>query len=121
MPVIPTFMLRRLYVTGSLQNTSDGFQASIRNTLAPGTIVGLGPVTVSDVVYDAELITVQMYDEQFPAAEITSDAPLRFEMNSTAVLSVRAPSLPAGAHQISIVTMTREAGELNIQAKDTVE
>ena len=120
MPAIPTFMLKRLYVTRSLINTDDGFQTSIRNTLAPGTIVGLGPVTVDDSVYDATVITVQMGNEDRPAAEITPDAPLRFSMNSTAVLRIKAASLLAGTHRLSIVTMTREAGELQIEATDTI-
>ena len=120
MPVIPTFMLKKLYVTRSLMNTDDGFQTSIRNTLAPGTIVGLGPVIVDDNVYDATSITVQMGDEERPAAEITPDAPLRFGMNSTAVLRIKAASLPVGTHRLSIVTMTREAGELRIEATDTI-
>ena len=94
MPAIPTFILKKLYVTRSLKNTNDGFQTSIRNTLAPGTIVGLGPVTIDDDVYDATAITVQMMgDEERPAAEITPDAPLRFSMNSTAVLRIKAASL----------------------------
>lgn len=121
MAVIPTFMLKKLYVAGSLRNTESGFQLSIKNTLAPGTIVGLGPITVDDAAYDATVITVEMDDEEGSASEITPDAPLPFRMSSTATLRVEAASLPAGTHHISIVTMTREAGKLAIQATDAIE
>jgi hypothetical protein len=118
MPIIPSIMLKRLYVNGSLENTDDGFQLAIRNTLAAGTIVGLGPVTVDGVAYDANAITVDMLGAQRPAAEITPDASLRFNMATTAIIAVKAAPLPQGIHEISVATDTREAGRLVIQARD---
>ena len=118
MPVIPTFILKRLYVVGSLANTEDGFRLSIRNTLAPGTIVGLGPITVDESAYDPAAITVQMGDQEWAAPQISPENPLRFAMNSTAILKVKGKPLPSGMHRISIVTHTREAGELEIEAQD---
>jgi hypothetical protein len=120
MPIIPSIMLKRLYVAGSLKNAGDGFQLAIRNTLAAGTIIGLGPVTVDGTKYDAGAITVEMLGTQRSASAITSDASLRFNMGTTAVVSVKADPLPQGAHEISIVTDTREAGKLVIPARDTI-
>ena len=119
MPIIPSIMLKRLYVTGSLENTDDGFQLALRNTLAAGTITGLGPVTVDGVQYDTSAITVEMLGDQWPASEITPDASLRFNMATTATIAVKAAPLPQGTHEIAITTDTREAGRLVIQATDS--
>ena len=119
MPIIPSIMLKRLYVSGSLKNTDDGFQLAIRNTLAAGTIIGLGPVTVDGVEYDASAITVEMLGDQWPASEITPGTSLRFNMATTATIAVKAAPLPQGIHEIAITTDTREAGRLVIQATDS--
>ena len=119
MPIIPSIMLKRLYVTGSLVNTDDGFQLAIRNTLAAGTIIGLGPVTVDGVAYDADAISVDMLGVRRSATEVTPDASLRFNMATTATIAVKAAPLPQGIHEIAITTDTREAGRLVIQVTDS--
>ena len=43
--MIPTFLLKKLYVKGSFRNTPTGFQLSLRNTLAPGTLIGTLPAS----------------------------------------------------------------------------
>ena len=112
-------MLKRLYVSGSLKNTDDGFQLAIRNTLAAGTIIGLGPVTVDGVEHDASAITVEMLGDQWQATDITPASSLRFNMATTATIAVKAIPLPQGIHEIAITTDTREAGRLVIRATDS--
>ena len=48
MPGLPADMIRRLYQKGSLRNTKDGFEVTLLNTLAPGTVIGLGPIEVDN-------------------------------------------------------------------------
>jgi hypothetical protein len=114
-------MLNKLYVAGSLKNNDDGFEVSIRNTLAPGTIVAVGSITVDETAFGVECITVQLGKEIRPGPDIKPDLPLRFTVGSTATLRVTAPPLEAGKHQITISTLTKEAGELRIQAADGIE
>jgi len=120
MPLIPSIMLKRLYVRGSLQNTADGFQLAIRNTLAAGTIVALGPITVDSTTYEAQAIAVEMGGVRMQASEITAAAPQRFNMGTTAIIRIKANALPDGPHEISITTDTREAGRLVIESNDSI-
>ncbi len=46
MPTIPSMLLKKLYQKGSLKNTESGFEFALKNTLAPGTIVGLRTLVV---------------------------------------------------------------------------
>ena len=43
---VPNFLLRRLYVKGSLQPTAEGFQFQIRNRLGSGYARRLFPLTL---------------------------------------------------------------------------
>jgi hypothetical protein len=43
---IPEFMLKALYVRGSLQKTDDGFEFQLKNDLGPARIVGALPLQV---------------------------------------------------------------------------
>jgi len=54
MAAVPAFMLKKLYLRGSLKNTADGFQFQIRNTLAPGTISAVFPVSIDGVGYSLD-------------------------------------------------------------------
>ncbi|MEE8392103.1 MAG: hypothetical protein V3S14_15085 [Anaerolineae bacterium] len=39
MPAIPPFVLKKLYVKGSLRAEADGFALDLKNSIAPASIV----------------------------------------------------------------------------------
>ena len=49
MVTVPGFLLRRLYLKGSLRNTSSGFEFQLRNRLGSGYAHKLLPLTVDGV------------------------------------------------------------------------
>ena len=93
---------------------------SLRNVLAPGTITGIGPIIVDGSHCDPEAIAVQTQEGSRPLVEITAANPMRFNLNATATLVVRGPQLASGAHDITIVIVTKEGGELRLQVGDTI-
>ena len=44
MAKIPEFLLRALYVKGSLRNNEDGFQFQLKNEIGPARIIGARPL-----------------------------------------------------------------------------
>jgi hypothetical protein len=46
MAKIPDFLLRALYVKGSLRNNNDGFEFQMRNELGPVRIIGARPLLI---------------------------------------------------------------------------
>jgi hypothetical protein len=118
---IPAFLLTRLYVRGSLQNTSTGFELTIQNTLAPGTIVGLAPLQVDGSDYPLETISAVLADgTQVPALEVSADSPVRFTIGDKVTIRVNAEPLPPGTHRLTISPKTKEAGPLCIQVEDRI-
>ena len=60
MPGVPKFILRRLYVKGSPQNTPIGWRFTIKNTLGSGHAHGLAPHRIDET-------------EEIPMARTTFD------------------------------------------------
>lgn len=120
MPAIPAFMLKKLYVKGSLSNVEGGFQLSLKNTLAPGTIVGFKPLVVDGREYPPERITVTSGAKSVSAHEIGPDRPYPFPVGGTATVHVSGEPLAAGEHALTIAVETREVGELKIEVSDSL-
>ncbi len=120
MPGLPAFVLKKLYVKGSLKNTDEGFVLSIRNTLAPGTITGIAPLQVDGQSYPLEKISLQVGEASLPASEISVSAPYQFPLNATATIRVAGEALASGAHQVVITVKSQEVGELKISVSDTL-
>ena len=121
MASVPAFLLKKLYVKGSLKNTPEGFQLTIQNTLAPATIVGLVPLQVDGVDHALEKTKITLPDgTQVSPSEVSADSPRRFGINDKVTIHVQAPSLTPGMHKLTISTKTKEAGLIQISTEDIV-
>ncbi len=120
MPAVPTFILKKLYVAGSLQNTAEGCQLQIKNTLAPGTIIGVNALTVDGVSYKPDTLDLVKDGARRSAAEISGQRPAAFNVNDIVTIVVRGVTLAPGEHRIGLDIMTREAGRLNWEISDRV-
>ena len=121
MPAVPSFLLKKLYLQGSLRNIERGFEFRIKNTLAPGTIVGLTSLKVDGREVPLERVTVAWEGREARAAEVSPERPFPFDVNMEAALRVEGEQLTAGSHQISFTVVTKEVGELTIPIADSVQ
>lgn len=120
--MIPTFLLKKLYVKGSFKNTPTGFQLALQNTLANGTLIGVGTIHIDgrEILPDKIFITV---GDQAPvrASDIALATPRVFPLNTTVTFRVEDQPLAPGAHHVTFAVNTKEAGELKIDAEDSIE
>jgi hypothetical protein len=118
---IPPFLLQKLYVKGSLKKTASGFELTIQNTLAPGTIVAFSPLQVDGVDCPLENTSAILPDgSKSSALNVSAESPLRFGINDKVKIEVQGQPLTPGTHKLTISAKTREAGLLQIPATDTV-
>lgn len=121
MSSLPAFLLKRLYVKGSLKNTATGFELTIQNTLAPGTIVALDPLQVDGISYPLEQTTATLPNgAKVSATELSAASPQRFGVGDRVTIHIQAQPLAAGVHRLIISPRTMEAGLLQIVAEDAV-
>jgi hypothetical protein len=120
MPAIPAFLLKKLYVKRSLKNTDAGVELEIKNNLAPGTIVGGSPLVIDGTEYPLT-DTFAVSDEGERAfSDVSKSNPLIFGINKSIIIRLKDVQLEPGSHRIRIPVLTREAGELKIEVKDTI-
>jgi hydroxymethylglutaryl-CoA reductase (NADPH) len=117
---VPSFLLRKLYVKGSLKATEDGFQFALRNNLAPGSIIGLAPLTIDDTSYPPEAITIKGPAGEWRGDEINSRNPLNFGLNVQVTVTVQGEKPAPGEHHVVFAVLTREVGRIEIDLTDTL-
>jgi len=118
MPTVPAFLLKKLYVKGSLKTTDEGSMLTIRNTLAPGTITRISPVVIDGEEYALDQISVSQGNSRRPASEITAKSPFAFGLNAIAEIWIAGANLEPGKHSLAVTVTAKEVGELKIQIED---
>ncbi len=115
---IPSMLLRQLYTNNSLKNVDGGVQFALKNRLSDGEFSELTAIKIDGSEVPAALVSVDLGDGQFVAADSVRDVsfPLR------KVLTVRCDvgNLPTGKHKIHIAFQAKPFGALKFEVEDSI-
>ena len=119
---VPGFLLRRLYVRGSLRNAAGGFEFELKNALGSGYADRMLPLTLDG----GELPLEQTSFRQESGVEIAFSAvdentPFTLQMNKTVKIRVDGETLAPGAHKIGMSFRVRGIGTLSFDVNDVVD
>lgn len=121
MPGVPAFILRRLYMKGSLQNTETGWSFTLKNSLGSGYAKGMQPLMVDGS-------EIQMSDSSFHEDgnditfdRVTEDTTFGLKMNRSIVISVRGDQLAPGAHKVWMGFIVPGFGKIGFDFTDEVK
>lgn len=122
MPGVPAFILRRLYVRGSLQNTTDGWRFTLKNSLGSGYAHGLVPLRLDEseeipmdqTVFESDGITIR-FDQ------VNRENTFGLPMNQSIVISVIGEQLARGSHRIDFACIVPGLGQIGFDFSDEVE
>jgi len=123
--MLPSYMLRQLYVKGSLRNLKEGdsvkaFTFTMKNRLGTGTIKGEVGLTVDSVQIPLESITIKTQDQILNASEAFV-SPYKFRVGDTIEFIVnREGGLTVGQHKMLIRVNTMEFGKAEFDVVDTI-
>jgi hypothetical protein len=121
MPAIPPFLLRKLYVRGSLRAEGDGFALDLKNVIAPGTIAAFTGLDVDGQAMDpAQVTVVPPSGNPRSMDEISAQATLLFPVGAQVALRVAGQALEPGPHEIVVHVVVQEVGPLDIPVSDTL-
>ena len=116
---IPDFMLKKLYVKGSLKKEDNGIVFKLKNAIAPAQLVGIDSLEI-----DGEKVTGPLRlitgGKDFSAQDISPEKPMEFGLKDKAVIKVENKELTDGEHEIAIVLHTKEVGPLSLTFKDSM-
>ncbi len=115
---VPTFLLRRLYVKGSLRNTPDGFQFEMKNSLGSGYAKKLLPLNLDGADLPLEACTFQVDGSTTGFHEVSEEKPFTLAMNRAVVIGIKGPQLAQQAHKLSMGFEVRGLGVLRFDFSD---
>jgi hydroxymethylglutaryl-CoA reductase (NADPH) len=115
---VPSFLLKRIYVKGSLQNNEQGFQFQLKNTLGSGYGNELLPLTLDGKELPREDSYFVLDDEEVPFSAVSQERPFTLAMNKTLTIVVKGVTLAEGAHRIGFNFVAQGLGKLSFEVTD---
>ena len=99
---VPGFLLRRLYVKGSLASGQDGFSFRLRNGLGSGYAHKMWPLTVDGSELPADSCYFVQGDEKVPFSDVSKEKTFTLAMNADIEIGVSDTRLSEGPHTIGM-------------------
>jgi beta-fructofuranosidase len=115
MPGVPEFLLRKLFINGSLKQRADGFEFKLNNTLLAVTVTALDVSADGTPIPILNLFLQLSGQKEIPAAFISDIHPIALPLNTP--LTVRAVSSGSLPRDLAIGAETNEIGRLKFTIK----
>lgn len=116
---IPAALLRRFYVPHTLRNSRQGFEFTLRNSVAPTTVISLGPIRVNGTEYFPNQITL-IAGRSRVAAAITTQNPFSLPLGQQVLVSVTGAAIKPGPAQVYVDAVTKEIGSITFEVTDSL-
>ena len=120
MIMVPSFLLRRLYVQGSLNNTPDGFEFELMNSLGSGYAHRVRPLSVDGAETPFADAAFVLDGEVTPFADVSPQNTLTLALNRTITVRVSGVRLEPGARKIGMGFDVPGFGSLRFDFTDEV-
>jgi hypothetical protein len=118
---VPAFLLRRLYVKGSLRNENGGFAFDLKNSLGSGYAEQVLPLTIDGETVPTASTRFVVDGEGMGFDEVSAERPMTLGMNKLVTISVDGRQLEAGKHKIGIGFMVTGMGKMEFDVTDALE
>ncbi len=99
---VPGFLLRRLYVKGSLKNTPEGFEFQLRNGLGSGYAYKLWPLKLDDVALSTDSTYFLLEGRKVAFSEVSNENTFTLAMNKTIIIRAEGVALESGARKLEM-------------------
>ena len=115
---VPPFLLKRLYVKGSLRNNEHGFQFELENKLGSGYGNELKPLTLNgqEIPLEDSSFLHDLHETSF--SEVSKDRPFTLPMNKKLTIKVKGVTLTEGIHKIGVSFVAEGLGKLGFEVSD---
>ncbi len=118
MSFIPKFLLKKIYVSGSLRETSEGIAFDLFNSIGPGILMRLNKIKLNELEFSPQEILLKIEDKIFKGNEISESNPAIFFHNQKTTCVILGARLKEGLHTITVDLLSREAGKVVVTIQD---
>jgi hypothetical protein len=115
---VPGFLLRRLYVKGSLKSTGDGFEFELKNRLGSGYARAMHPLTLDGQTLEMTATTFEVDGRQVSFDQVSRDNPFTLAMNKTTTIRFQGNSLDQTPHKLGMHFEVAGLGKLGFDFTD---
>lgn len=118
---LPPFILKRLYIKGSLENVEDGFRFKIINNISDATCTAMKPIKVNGTEYPLDGTVISSGGAKVHGNEISDANSFPIKAKIEIEIHVKGNQLPSGEHTIDIGLSTTQTGDLAFDVTDKIE
>ena len=118
--MIPSFLLAKLYVKGSLKNNDAGFEFALKNIIDSTMLAGIGPISVGEKNYEGDAIEMTVGDRVVNGAELSRSNAIPVRMSVPMKVAVTGDKLAPGQQKITVAATTSDIGKIKFDISDTV-
>lgn len=113
---VPGFLVRQLYVAGSLHNDGGGFSLQARNSIGDGWLEGIGAIRVDGQDIPLADITATRDGDptSYRAADVTHETPVVFRRGDVVTFRIEGWVLEPGDHRLEVELHERQLGVLTL-------
>ena len=117
---IPSMLLKQLHTFGSLKNTEQGVQFSVKNRLSDARLTGLTGLKFDGKDVPLSAVTVVLEDGSEISPEVLAAKAIDFPLRRTLDIVAAVDPLPIGKHEIEIRFETQPFGRLKLKVDDSI-
>lgn len=118
MIAIPEFLLKQMYVGGSLRQTENGIAFDIMNRLGPGMLTGVNYFKLNDEEFGPDAITIELGEKHIDAAAVNEENPVASSMGQMITCAIKMPHIEPGFYSLTLEVMSKEAGKVALTVQD---
>ena len=118
---VPSFLLRRLYVKGSLRSVDGGFAFDLKNSLGSGYAEHVLPLTLDGEELPLASTRFDVDGETTRFDEVSGARPMTLGLNRTVTITVDGRVLSAGRHRLSMGFIVAGMGKLEFDVTDAID
>jgi hypothetical protein len=118
--MIPSFLLAKLYVKGSLKNNDTGFEFNLKNIVDATTLIGIGPIEAGGKPYDAGSIAMIVAGTTYRGEELSREHGVPVRMGVPITVKVEGGQLAGGEQKVALAATTSDIGKIKFDFSDTV-
>ncbi|HYM14021.1 MAG TPA: hydroxymethylglutaryl-CoA reductase [Dehalococcoidia bacterium] len=118
---VPGFLLRRLYVKGSLRNANGGFAFDLKNSLGSGYAEAMLALTLDGEELPPEASMFVIDGKGTPFGEVSAANPMSLAMNKSVTIEVGGKTLTPGKHKLGIGFVVSGMGALQFEVTDAID
>ena len=120
MVTVPSFILRRLYVKGSLLATDQGVEFQLLNKLGSGYAKRIMPLVIDGIEIPIEKCSFHVTNSKTLFEDITDEKPFTIALNQITTVALHDVELIDGPHKIIMAFEVPGLGILKFDFVDTL-